>query len=70
MEQLLILLLIMSNFTVCHNVFKSRLLQRHQKVSVCGKVLIRSSSLHFCLAHDIEVIFPVMAATFSLLAKT
>ena len=27
----------MSNFFYCYNVFKSRLLQRHQKASICGK---------------------------------
>ena len=32
-------LLVLSNFSFCPIVFKSRLLQRHQKVSACGKVL-------------------------------
>ena len=32
-------LLIMSNFFLCQNVFKSRLLQMHQKESICGKDL-------------------------------
>ena len=29
----------MSNYFFCHNVFKSRLLERHQKVSLCDKGL-------------------------------
>ena len=30
-------LLVVSNFTTCHIVFNSRLLQRHEKSSLCGK---------------------------------
>ena len=30
-------MLIMSNFSFCHKVFKRSLLQRHQKASICGK---------------------------------
>ena len=33
-------LLVLSNFFFCHNVFKSRLLQRRQEASVLGKGLI------------------------------
>ena len=32
-------LLVLSNFYFWHNVFKSRLLQRHQRASLCGKGL-------------------------------
>ena len=35
-------LLVLNNFYFCHNVFKSRLLQRLQKASICGKALIYS----------------------------
>ena len=31
----------MSNFSFCHNVFRSRLLQRCQKASVCGKGFVK-----------------------------
>ena len=40
-------LLIMSNFTFCRNVFKSRLQQRRQKVSVCGKRVNASAADDF-----------------------
>ena len=36
-------LLSMSNISLCHNVLKSRLWQRHQKSSVCGKGLNKAS---------------------------
>ena len=29
--------LITSNFSICHSVFKRRLLQKHQKAFICGK---------------------------------
>ena len=41
-------LLVLSNFPFCHNVFKSSLLQRHQKVYICGKRL-------FTLSPDISL---------------
>ena len=34
-------LLVLSNFSFCHNVFKSCLQQRRQKASVCGKGLTK-----------------------------
>ena len=36
-------LFIMSNFYLCHFAYKSHLLQRHQKISVCGKGFIYQS---------------------------
>ena len=38
-------LLVLSNFFSCHNVFKSRLLQRRQKPSVRGKGLNATDQL-------------------------
>ena len=37
----------MITFSFCYNVFKSHLLQRRQKVSVCGKGLTMSEAGHF-----------------------
>ena len=35
----------LSNFSFCHNVFKSRLLLRHQKASICGKGFMYAQTL-------------------------
>ena len=39
-------LLIMSNFSLCHNVYKSRLLQRRHKVSIWGMYMFNPLRLY------------------------
>ena len=56
----------MSNFSVCHNVFKSCLLQRCQKASICGKGFMLSimtsemqdtkQAILFCIHRNTKII--------------
>ena len=47
-------LLVLSNFFFCHKVFKSRLLQKHQKVSTWGKGLSTLVEDEWCLSQSLE----------------
>ena len=55
-------MLVLSNFFFCHNVFKSRLLQRRQKASICGEGLMdldRADSI--ILKHMLEHLLAILS---------